>query len=117
MQWYAVKKKNTPEACFHRKSYIERLNEFNVNGINAFFSALYFELNLIVFTDLVDQTRSVNKDILTAVLRLNETITFGFIEKFNCAFLHYFIGIGLQYRMTNVTNLALRKLILCFVKY
>ena len=64
------------------------LDNLYIHGIQAFLALLHFECHLVVLTDLINQSAYVNEDVGRAVVRLNETKSFGFIEKFYCSFLH-----------------------------
>lgn len=69
--------------------YDRKLDNSNVNGIQAFLTILYFVGYAIIFTDLVAQTRNVNENVRTTISWCNETKTFGGIEEFYCTFLHF----------------------------
>lgn len=65
------------------------LNQFHFHGVQAFLAFFHFIFYFIVFTNFVDQPGGVNEDVLFVRVRgLNETKTFGVIEKFYCS-LHF----------------------------
>lgn len=53
---------------------------YGAQTLTAFF---YFELNLVVVANFVDETRYVNEYILAGSGVIDETKAFGFIEEFN----------------------------------
>lgn len=83
-------KKNMPDGMFFTTIclYILQLSYFDVNGIQAFFTALDVEFHFVVFTDLVDETGSVYKNVFATFIGFNEAKPFGFIKKFYSSCLH-----------------------------
>jgi len=58
----------------------------NAHCIHAFFALLLLKLHFVVFADLVNQARRVNKYIFRSIRATNETKTFCFVEEFYDAF-------------------------------
>ena len=56
-------------------------DHLNTHRIHSLLAALLLVLHLIVFTNVVDQTRRVNKNVCASVVWLNEAKPFGLIEK------------------------------------
>jgi len=57
---------------------------------------LNFEGYVIVFFDLVDEARNVNKYVFVRTFHLNETESFGLIKKLYFTGLHYLFFIGMN---------------------
>jgi len=72
------------------------LDELYVHRIGAFFALCDFERHIVFLADLVNQTRHMNENILTATNRSDEAETFGLIEEFYYAFLHCGIKIKIK---------------------
>ena len=64
------------------------LNQFDIYCVGSFLTLSDLKWNLVVLTDTVFQPRRMNENFTSAVVRGDETETFGFIEKFYFAFLH-----------------------------
>ena len=71
--------------CMYDKDYLDYLY---INGIHPSFTFNHVEFHFVVFTDLVNQTGYMNKDIGLSVLGRNKPKSFEFIKKFNSSFLH-----------------------------
>jgi len=68
------------------------LDSLYVNCIQAFFAFSYFERYSVIFTDLVNQARLMNKDILVCVISNDEAESFRFVEKFNFTCFHKMVN-------------------------
>ena len=66
----------------------DRLGDFDINCIHAFFATSSVEVYNISFADVVDQTCCVNEDFLFSGVVNDESESFGFIEKFYCTSIH-----------------------------
>lgn len=64
------------------------LDEFYVHRIWTFFPICDFKRHIVFLTDLVNQTRYMNENIVTATDWGDEAETLGLIEEFYYAFLH-----------------------------
>jgi hypothetical protein len=58
------------------------LSATNFNGAQTLTAFFYFELNLVVVANLIDEARYVNEYVLAGSGVVDETKTFGFIEEF-----------------------------------
>jgi hypothetical protein len=64
------------------------LNERHFHCVRAFFALGDFELHFVVFTNLVNEVRYVNEDILAGAVYFDEAEAFGFVEEFYGSCLH-----------------------------
>ncbi|OIN60395.1 hypothetical protein BLX24_06105 [Arsenicibacter rosenii] len=93
-QQRAQKKHALQSMLFALTSYILELSPFYIHCIQAFSALLNIEANFVVFTNVINKTGNVHKNIGATVSWGNEAKPFGLIEKFNCSFLHFFIVCG-----------------------
>lgn len=60
----------------------ELLDQFYVYGIQAFFSVLEIEFDMVIFFDLVNQSTCMNKSFFVGIIVLDEAESFVCVEKF-----------------------------------
>jgi hypothetical protein len=85
-------KKSRNVRDFSEQPRVVRLGSLNVGSLLAFGALRDFELDFLTFFEGLEaihlDRREVSKQILTAVVRSNETKTFGVIEPFDCTCCH-----------------------------
>lgn len=63
---------------------------FYIYRVKSLTTLLYVERHRVIFTDLIDQTRNMHKDLALVIILFDKTKSFCCIKKFYCAFfLHY----------------------------
>lgn len=84
------KTKNCPcRGSFTINSYFDILDHCDIYCVESSFSLLYLVGNFVVFTNAAVKPCYVYKQIVASVFWSDETEAFGFIEKFDCSFVHF----------------------------
>jgi hypothetical protein len=67
---------------FYESNIVVRLRcDFDINCIHSFFAALGIERDFVAFTDVVNQTRDMNKNFLVRGAVNNKAKSLGFVEE------------------------------------
>ena len=67
---------------------IDNLDNLYIHRVQAFLALRHFKCYLVVLADFINETTYVYEDVGGAVVRLDETKSFGFIKKLYCSFWH-----------------------------